>query len=82
VQDAAVVVQADGNPVVLQQLEQPVLLEREPDEVVDRIAEDRPDDEDDRREQEIRNGSARDPSAAETPPGRDCCRGGGSERGG
>jgi hypothetical protein len=84
VEDAAVVVQPDADPVVLQQLEQPVLLEREPDEVVDRIAEDRPDDEDDRGEEEIRNGRAPDASAGDAPPPRPPggVRGGGSQRGG
>jgi hypothetical protein len=47
-EDGAEVVEPDVLPVVLNELEQPVLLERELDEVVDRVAEDRRQDEDDR----------------------------------
>jgi hypothetical protein len=40
--------------VALDELEQPVSLEREPDEVVYRVTERRPEDEDGRYEEEIR----------------------------
>ena len=43
VQDRAVVGPADARAVVRDQLEEPVLLEREPGEVVERVAEDRRD---------------------------------------
>jgi hypothetical protein len=48
VEDGAVVVQADRDAVVADQLRQTVPLQRESDEVVERIAEDRPDRRDDR----------------------------------
>jgi len=47
-EDGAEVVEPDVLAVVLNELEQAVPLERELDEVVDRVAEDRREDEDDR----------------------------------
>jgi len=54
------------------QLEQPVSLEREPDQVVERIAEDRDDCADDRQDQPVRNGAAQNMAARKTPspPGK------------
>jgi hypothetical protein len=80
--DAAEVVEPDVLAVVLDELEQPVLLERELDQVVDRVAEDRREDEDDRQKKEVRNRSAGDAPAGQPPP-RPCGGGGGGgERGG
>jgi hypothetical protein len=80
--DAAEVVEADVLAVVLDELEQPVLLERELDEVVDRVAEDRREDEDDRQKKEVRDRPAGDAPAGPPPPPRPCGGGGGGERGG
>ncbi len=79
-EDAAEVREPDVDAVVRDELEQPVTLEREPNEVVDRVAEDRPDYRDDREDEEERNRSTRE-AAARQPPPRPDGRGGGSERG-
>jgi hypothetical protein len=60
VQNRPVVVQADPLALVADQLEEPVPLEGEPDELVDRVAEDQADDRDDRCDQAVR-----DPGEAE-----------------
>jgi hypothetical protein len=84
VQGRAEVLQPDVLPVVLQKGKQVVLLQREPNEVVDRVAEDRPDDGDDGQDEQVRDAPAGDAAAREAPPPR--CpggdRGGGVERGG
>jgi len=48
VEDAAEVVEPDVDAVVPNQFEETEALERDPDEVVDRVREDRPEYEDDR----------------------------------
>ena len=48
-------VQADGVALVRDQLGEPVLLEREPDEAVERVPEDRREDDDHREDQEVRD---------------------------
>src|SRR6185312_16541064 len=70
-----VVVEADPVTLVLDQLEEPVLLERQPDELVDRVAE----EEDDRN----RNGqdqSVRRQRRTAAPPRREGPRLGGDRR--
>jgi hypothetical protein len=79
VEDAAEVVQADVDALVLDQLEQAVALEREPDEAVDGIAEDRPEDGDDREDEDVRGRAGGEPAPGEPPP-RPRGRGGGRER--
>ena len=54
-QHGRVVVEADPDALALDQLGQPVLLERERDELVERVAEDRRDHDDDRQDQQVRN---------------------------
>jgi adenylate kinase len=61
--DCPEVVEPDVLAVVLNELEQAVLLEREPDEVVDRVPEDRRQDEDDGQNEEVRNRPAGDAAA-------------------
>ena len=69
VQDRPEVREPDADALVPDQLEQAVLLEREPDEEVERVPEDQPDRDDDRRDQRVRDG---DPSPeTATPPGRE-----------
>ncbi len=82
-QDDAEVLQPDVLAVVLQKGEQVVLLQGEPNEVVDRVAEDRPDDGDDGDEQEVRDAPAGDAAPGQPPPPRSSVgnRGGGGERG-
>ena len=63
--------------VVRDQLEQPVLLERELDQVDDRVAEDRPEHEDVGSKQQVRRGAARQAATHEAPPPRPFGRGGG-----
>jgi len=48
-------VQTDVDAVVLNELEQPVALERQADEVVDRVPDDRAEDGDDREDQPVRS---------------------------
>jgi hypothetical protein len=80
VQDAPEVVQPDVDAVVLEQFEQLVALQRQPDEVVDRVAEDRGKYGDDRQDEQVRRGAVGQPLPAEPPP-RPGGRGGGCERG-
>ena len=70
VQDRAVVGEADRLALVLDQLEQPVLLEREPDEAVDRVAEHRADRHEHREDQPVGNRGAERaaPRRSATPP--------------
>jgi hypothetical protein len=77
VEDAGEVVQPDVRPVVQDELVEAVLLEREPDEVVDRVAEDRREDDDDRQDEQVRDGAAGESAASEPPPPRRGGRGGG-----
>jgi hypothetical protein len=81
-EDAAEVVEPDVLAGVLDELEEPVLLERELDEVVDRVAEDRRENEDDRQKKEVRDRPAGDAPTGQPPPPRPCGRGGGGERSG
>jgi hypothetical protein len=81
-EDGAEVVEPDVLAVLLDKLEQAVLLERELDEVVDRVAENRRQDEDDRQNEEVWDRPAGDTPAGQPPPPRPCGRGGGGERGG
>jgi hypothetical protein len=62
-EDAAEVVEPDVLAVVMNELEQPVPLERELDEVVDRVAKDRRQNEDDRQKEEVRDRPAGDAPA-------------------
>jgi len=80
-EDGAEVVEPDVLALLVNELEQPVFLERELDEEVDRVAEDRRQDEDDRQNEEVRDRPAGD-TPADRPPPRPCDRGGGCERGG
>ena len=67
----------DVLPLVLHELEEPVLLEREATEAVDRIAEDRHHRDDHREDQQVRHRRAADPPPGERPPPPRDGRGGG-----
>ena len=84
VEDAAEVLQPDVGAGAVDQLEEAEPLERDPDEVVDRVGQDRPEHEDDRCDEEVRHRAAGDPAPAERTPPRppDGGLGGGSQRGG
>ena len=68
VQDRPVVGEPDADALVADQLEQAVPLQREPDEVVERVPEDQRDRDDDRRDQRVRDArpAPRDGDAAGT----------------
>src|SRR5205085_9197839 len=69
VQHRAVVGEADRRPRVPNQLEEPVLLGRELDEPVQRIAEDQTDHDDDRRDQPVRRRSLPETAPPPRPKG-------------
>src|SRR5205085_4435513 len=74
VEHGAEVVQADPLTLVPDQLEEAVMLEREPDEEVERVGEDRADHGDRRREEQVGPGEPGDGKT--TPPERECGSGG------
>ena len=64
----AVVVEPDPLPLALDQLGEPVPLERQRDELVERVAEDRPDRDDHGQDEEVRHRRAAHPAQRERPP--------------
>ncbi len=84
VENAAEVGQPDVRAGAVDEREQVEVLERDPDEVVDRIGQNRPEDEDDRRNEEVGDRAAEDPAPDERTPPRPPYGGlgGGSQRGG
>ena len=75
-EDAGVVVDPDPAALVADQLEQAVLLEREDDDLVERVAEHERDHEQRRRDEHVRDAAGGYPPA-QTPPPEPCGRGGG-----
>jgi hypothetical protein len=84
VKDAAEVAEPDVGADAGCQVEKREVLERDPDEVVDRVGEDRREYEDDRCDEEIRNRAVGDPAPDERSPPRPRVGGlgGGSQDGG
>ena len=78
VEDEREVVETDPLALALDQLEEAVLLERELDEVVERIGEDRPDDDDCRQQQPVRGRGTGDAPKRQraAPPRWEGCLGG------
>ena len=67
-EDGRVVVEADPDALSLDQLCEPVLLERERRELVQRVSKDPGDHDDHREDQEVRNRRLRDALGARSPP--------------
>ena len=75
VQDGAVVREPDVDALVPDQLEEPVALQRELDQPVERVAEDHRDHDDDRRDQAVRHGPAAGPGPETASPPRPLMQG-------
>jgi hypothetical protein len=82
VENAAEVAEPDVGADALGQLEEGELLERDPNEAVDRVRQDRAEDSNDRQDQQIRDRAVGDSAPDERSPPRppDGGLGGGSQR--